>query len=71
MCWTSAILRQEVINDQDESPRTNKPIELHGFADDHAYKKLFVAKSQVEEINTIGDLENCAERIKSGWMAID
>ena len=36
---------QEVINDQNESPRINKPIELHGFADNHAYKKSFVAKS--------------------------
>ena len=36
---------QEVINDQNESPRINKPIELHGFVDNHAYKKSFVAKS--------------------------
>ena len=36
---------QEVINDQDESPRINKSIELHGFADDHVYKKSFIAKS--------------------------
>ena len=41
--YTSTL--QEVINDQDESPIINKPIELHGFADDHAYKKPFVAKS--------------------------
>ena len=58
---------QEVINDDDESPRKDKPIELHGFADDHAYKKSFAAKSQVEEINTMRDLESCAERIKN-WM---
>ena len=58
---------QEVINDQDESPSINKPIELHGFADNHAYKKSFVAKSQVDEINMMGDLENCAKRIKN-WM---
>ena len=37
------------------------------FADDHAYKKSFVAKSQVDEINMMGDLENCAKRIKN-WM---
>ena len=54
---------QEVINDQDESPSINKPIELHGFANDHAYKKSFVAKSQVDEINMMVDLENCAKRI--------
>ena len=36
---------QEVINDYDESPRKNNPIELHSFADDHAYKKSFAAKS--------------------------
>ena len=58
---------QEVINDQDESPSINKPIEIHGFADDHAYKKSLVAKSWVDEINTMGDLENCAKRIKN-WM---
>ena len=36
---------QEVINDQDESPSINRPIELYGFVDNHAYKKSFVAKS--------------------------
>ena len=44
----------------------DKPIELHGFADDHSYKKSF-AKSRVEEINMMRDLESCAERIKN-WM---
>ena len=29
---------QEVINDQNEWTRINKPIELHGFVDNHAYK---------------------------------
>ena len=58
---------QEVINDQDESSSINKPIDLYGFADDHAYKKSFVAKSQVGEINTMGELENCAKRIKN-WV---
>ena len=56
---------QEVINDSDESSSTNKPIDLHGFVDDHAYKKSFAAKSQMDEINTMGDLENCATRIKN------
>ena len=58
---------QEVIQDLDESSSRDKPIDLHGFADDHAYKKLFAAKSLMDEINTIGDLENCTTRIKN-WM---
>ena len=62
---------QEVINDPDESSSTNKPNDLQGFADDHTYKKSFVAKSRMDEINTMGDLENCATRIRTGWMAID
>ena len=49
---------QEVINDQNGSPCINKAIELCGFADDHAYKKSFIAKSRVDEINMMGDLEN-------------
>ena len=36
---------QEVINDNDEPPKKNKPIELHGFVDDHAYKRSFAARS--------------------------
>ena len=36
---------QEIINDNDEPPKKNKPIELHGFADDHAYKRSFAARS--------------------------
>ena len=58
---------QEVVNNPDESSSTNKSIDLHGFADDHAYKKSFAAKSQMDEINTMGDLENCATRIKN-WV---
>ena len=58
---------QEVVNDNDEPPKKNKPIELHGFVDDHAYKGSFAARSRVEEINMIKDLESCAERIKI-WM---
>ena len=58
---------QEVINDPDKSSSTDKPIDLHGFADDHTYKKLFATKSQMDEINTIGNLENYATRIKN-WM---
>ena len=46
---------QEVRNDHDESPRKNKPIELHGFVDNHAYKKSFAAKSWVDEINMMRD----------------
>ena len=67
LCSAYASTLQEVINDQDESPGINKPIELHGFADDHAYKKSFVAKSRIDEINMMGDLENCTKRIKN-WM---
>ena len=62
---------QELIQDPDESSSTDKPIDLHGYEDDHTYKKLFAAKSQMDEINTMGDLENCATRIRTGWMAID
>ena len=32
---------QEVINDPDESSSTDTPIDPHGFAVDHAYKKSF------------------------------
>ena len=58
---------QEVIQDLDGSSSTYKSIDLHGFADDHVYKKLFAAKSRTDETNTMGELENCASRIKS-WM---
>ena len=58
---------QEVIQDPDGSSSTYKPIDLHGFADDHAYKKSFAAKSRTDETNTMGELVNCASRIKN-WM---
>ena len=44
-----------------------RPIDLHGFADDHAYKKGFPGNSRESEVDTIKDLEQCATRIKS-WM---
>ena len=46
---------------------SRRPIDLHGFADDHAYKKGFPGNSRGSEVNTIKDLEQCATRIKS-WM---
>ena len=58
---------QEVIQDPDGSSSTYKPTDLHGFADDDVYKKLFAAKSRTDETNTMGELENCASRIKN-WM---
>ena len=56
-----------MIQDPDGSSNTYKPIVLHGFADDHAYKKSFATKSRTDETNTIGELVNCASRIKN-WM---
>ena len=58
---------QEVIQDPHGSSSTYKPIDLHGFADDHVYKKSFAAKSRTDETNTMGELENFASRIKN-WM---
>ena len=58
---------QEVMHDPDESSSTYKPIDLHGFADDHTYKKLFAAISRTDETNTMGELVNCAVRIKN-WI---
>ena len=58
---------QEVIPDLDGSSSTYKPIDHHGFVDDHVYKKLFVAKSRTDETNTMVELENCVSRIKN-WM---
>ena len=46
---------------------SRRPIDLHGFADDHAYKKGFPGNSRESEVDTIKDLEQCATRIKS-WM---
>ena len=42
-------------------------LELHGFVDDHAYKKSFAAKSRTDETKTMGELVNCVSRIKN-WM---
>ena len=47
------------------SPR--RSIDLHGFADEHAYKKGLPGNSRESEVKTIKDLEQCATRIKS-WM---
>ena len=58
---------QEVIQDPNESSSTYKPIDLHGFVDDHAYKKSFPSKSRTDKTNTMGELVNCATRIKN-WM---
>ena len=46
---------------------SERPIDLHGFADNHAYKKGFPGNSRECEVKTIKDLEWCATRIKS-WM---
>ena len=37
---------QEVINDQDESPGINKPIELHGFVDNMPIKNHLLANHE-------------------------
>ena len=58
---------QEVIQDPDGSSSTYKPIDLHGFADGHAYKKSFATKSRTDETNTMGELVNSVSRIKN-WM---
>ena len=58
---------QEVTQDPDGSSSTYKPIDLHGFVHDHAYKISFAAKSRTDESNTMGELVNCASRIKN-WM---
>ena len=36
---------------------SGRPIDLHGFADDHAYKKGFPGNSRECEVKTIKDLE--------------
>ena len=58
---------QEVIQDPNGSSSTYKPIDLPGFADDHAYIKLFAAKSRADETNAMGELVHCASRNKN-WM---
>ena len=42
-------------------------VDLHGYADDHIYKKGFLANSREAESETMGQLENCASVIKI-WM---
>ena len=42
-------------------------LDLHGFTDNHAYKKLFDANSRYQEYKTMGDLSHCASEIKT-WM---
>ena len=46
---------------------SRRPIDLHGFADDHTYKKGFPGNLGESEVDTMKDLEQCATRIKS-WM---
>ena len=47
--------------------RNPAKIDLHGFADDHALKNSFQAKSSVAEQTSIKQLENTAIDVKS-WM---
>ena len=42
-------------------------LDLYGFADDHAYKKLFDANSRHQEYKTMCDLSHCVSEIKT-WM---
>ena len=42
-------------------------VDLHGYADDHAYKMSFLANSRETESDTIEQLQNCARVIKI-WM---
>ena len=42
-------------------------VDLHGYADDHAYIKSFLVNSREAESETMGQLENCASVIKT-WM---
>ena len=44
---------------------SRRSIDLHGFADDHAYKKGFPGNSRESEVKTIKDLEQCVTRIKT------
>ena len=39
-------------------------VDLHGYGDDHAYKKSFLANSRKAESDTIEQLQNCARVIK-------
>ena len=46
---------------------SRRPTDLHGFGNDHAYKKGFPGNLRESKVDTIIDLEQCATRIKS-WM---
>ena len=54
-------------SDRNQHLSSGRPIDLHGFADDHIYKKGFPGNSRECEVKTIKDLEQWATRIKS-WM---
>ena len=58
--YYSASTLQECIVDDPE-------FNLHGFTDNHAYKKLFDANSRCQEYKTICDLSHCGSEIKT-WM---
>ena len=60
---TNQILAPEL--DSNWQINSGRPIDLYGFADDHAYKKGFPGNSRESEVKTIKDLEQCATRIKS------
>ena len=62
---TNQILTPE--SDSNWQLSSGRPIDLHGFADNHVYKKGFPGNSRESEVKTIKDLEQCATRIKS-WM---
>ena len=62
---TNQILTPE--SDSNWQLSSGRPTDLHGFADNHAYKKGFPGNSRESEVKTIKDLEQCATRIKS-WM---
>ena len=44
-----------------------RPIDIHGFADDHALKDKFKIGNHTEERRCITNLENCAMEVKD-WM---
>ena len=44
-----------------------RPIDIHGFADDHALKDQFKIGNHTEERKCITNLENCAMEVKD-WM---
>ena len=54
-------------SDSNQQSSSRRPIDLHWFDDDDAYKKGFPGNSRECEVKTIKDWEQCATRIKS-WM---